>query len=361
MEAEPGAARRLVVRRPDRGLPGGIPGGAADGGRWLHEAVYWLRHDANTDLNLTLPADAEVLSVAIDGDETAPLQAEPRRLWLPLTGRPAVCRVRVRWRYTAEDLARPEPGPADLARGAGRARPCGRCSSRPAGDRKGRRQGGPAFWIEHRRRPCRGSAPRPCCASARRWPSRRAEGGVRRRVGRGAAALLRGVPPGAGGVGGVAGHGRTGVAGRPEAEASLAGPPGAEQRTWRRNSISRRSCAKAESQRRRGRDGTADGAPAWAAEGRPLYAWAEAGASAPKAALTPEGGREPSAWAASAAWLGLLLLIGLSVAVALGRRLVARFVAGADRHTSAWSAGGRRGRSRWSWRSCCCWRLWGGW
>jgi hypothetical protein len=79
----------------------------SDGGRWLHEAVYRLRHEANTDLNLTFPADAEVLSVAIDGVETAPLQAEPRRLWMPLTGRPALCRVRVRWRYAVEDLVRP--------------------------------------------------------------------------------------------------------------------------------------------------------------------------------------------------------------------------------------------------------------
>ena len=31
---------------------------------------------------------------------------------------------------------------------------------------------------------------------------------------------------------------------------------------------------------------------------------------APKAALAPEGDREPPAWTASAAWLGLLLLIG---------------------------------------------------
>ena len=61
-----------------------------DGGRWRRQAVYWLRHEANTDLNLTFPADAEVSSVAIDGAETAPLQAEPRRLWMPLTGRPAV-------------------------------------------------------------------------------------------------------------------------------------------------------------------------------------------------------------------------------------------------------------------------------
>ncbi len=67
---------------------------AAGDGRWLHKAVYWLRHEANTDLNVTFPADAEVLSVAIDGAEAAPLQAEPRRLWMPLTGRPAVCRSR---------------------------------------------------------------------------------------------------------------------------------------------------------------------------------------------------------------------------------------------------------------------------
>ena len=45
--------------------------------------------------------------MAVDGAETAALQPEPKRLWLPLTGRPAVCRVRVRWRYAAEDLSHP--------------------------------------------------------------------------------------------------------------------------------------------------------------------------------------------------------------------------------------------------------------
>ena len=91
------------VGGPIEVFPGRLSAVVASGGHWLHEAVYWLRHEANTDLNLTFPADAEVLSVSIDGAETAPLQAEPRRLWMPLTGRPAVCRVRIQWRYATED------------------------------------------------------------------------------------------------------------------------------------------------------------------------------------------------------------------------------------------------------------------
>jgi hypothetical protein len=80
-----------------------------DGHRWLHEAVFWLRHEANTDLNVTLPADAVVVAASIDGVEATPLQPEPRRLWLPLPGRAGVRRVRLRWLYdlSAERLDRP--------------------------------------------------------------------------------------------------------------------------------------------------------------------------------------------------------------------------------------------------------------
>jgi hypothetical protein len=81
----------------------------ADGHRWLHEAVYWVRHGANTDLNLLLPKPGVVVAVAVDGVDVAPLQPGPQRLWLPLPGRAGVRAVRVRWRYVepAEPLARP--------------------------------------------------------------------------------------------------------------------------------------------------------------------------------------------------------------------------------------------------------------
>jgi hypothetical protein len=81
----------------------------ADGRRWVHQMVYWLRHEAHTDLNLTWPAPVRVVSVAVDDAEAAPLQPEPARLWLPLPGRAGVHRVRLRWFYVggAETLEHP--------------------------------------------------------------------------------------------------------------------------------------------------------------------------------------------------------------------------------------------------------------
>jgi hypothetical protein len=81
----------------------------ADGQHWLHEAVYWVRHGPNTDLNLVLCQPGTVVAVAVDGIDVAPLQPEPHRLWLPLPGRAGVRAVRVRWRYdpSAESLEHP--------------------------------------------------------------------------------------------------------------------------------------------------------------------------------------------------------------------------------------------------------------
>jgi hypothetical protein len=70
-----------------------------DGARWLHQAVYWLRHEAHTDLNVRwgVLAPVRVVSVVVDGVETSPLQPEPNRLWLPLPGQAGVRRVQLRW------------------------------------------------------------------------------------------------------------------------------------------------------------------------------------------------------------------------------------------------------------------------
>ena len=79
-----------------------------DNQHWLHEAVYWLRHGAYTDLNLTLPAAARVIAVSLDGVEMSPVQPEPTRLWLPLPGRAGIRCVRLRWMYESpEPLDRP--------------------------------------------------------------------------------------------------------------------------------------------------------------------------------------------------------------------------------------------------------------
>jgi hypothetical protein len=80
----------------------------ADGRRWLHRAVWWLRHEARTDLTVALPAAARVVAVSLDGAEVAPVQPGPQRLWLPLPGRAGVRRLAVWWVYDPpEPLTRP--------------------------------------------------------------------------------------------------------------------------------------------------------------------------------------------------------------------------------------------------------------
>jgi hypothetical protein len=81
----------------------------ADGQHWLHEVIYWVRHGANSDLNIVLPKPGTVVAVAVDGVDVAPLQPEQRRLWLPLPGRAGIRAVRVRWSYdpSGEPLAHP--------------------------------------------------------------------------------------------------------------------------------------------------------------------------------------------------------------------------------------------------------------
>jgi hypothetical protein len=77
-------------------------------GRWLHEVVWWLRHEAHTDLAVRLPAPARVVAVGVDGVQMTPLQPESNSLWLPLPGRAGVRRVRLRWLYeTPESLDHP--------------------------------------------------------------------------------------------------------------------------------------------------------------------------------------------------------------------------------------------------------------
>jgi hypothetical protein len=88
----------------------------AGGGRWLHRAEWWLRHEAHADLSVALPAAARVLAVALDGAEVAPVQPGPQRLWLPLPGRATVRRLTVWWVYDPpEPLERPNLGRPRLA------------------------------------------------------------------------------------------------------------------------------------------------------------------------------------------------------------------------------------------------------
>jgi hypothetical protein len=78
-----------------------------DGRRWLHEASYWLTHDASVKLSIALPAPARVVSASVDGVDVAAEQPEPTKVDVPLPVQAGVCRVRLRWVYDEESLTAP--------------------------------------------------------------------------------------------------------------------------------------------------------------------------------------------------------------------------------------------------------------
>ena len=69
----PAAGRHtvLVVATASAGQSGAAPvqvlladhaAALVDGRRWLHESLYWLRQEGGTDLNVTLPGPATVMT-----------------------------------------------------------------------------------------------------------------------------------------------------------------------------------------------------------------------------------------------------------------------------------------------------------
>jgi hypothetical protein len=108
------ALRLLPRRRPDDAAPVRVAlteraSAVVDGRHWVHEAVVWLYHDANTDLDVALPEGAHVLGVTVDGLAAAPLRAPADSLRVPLPGATGACCVRLRWAFDpeAEPLDRP--------------------------------------------------------------------------------------------------------------------------------------------------------------------------------------------------------------------------------------------------------------
>jgi hypothetical protein len=81
-----------------------------DGRRWLHEAVYWLLHEAPAELRVSWPGAVEVVGVAIDDSPVSIVQPESAGLWLPLSGPAGIRHVRIRWRNDGpgESLDRPD-------------------------------------------------------------------------------------------------------------------------------------------------------------------------------------------------------------------------------------------------------------
>jgi hypothetical protein len=112
---EAGWALRLLPRpRPPGEAPVRVAlteraSAVVDGRHWVHEAVIWLAHEANTDLDVTLPDGARVLGVTVDGLAVTPVQASADYLRVPLPGAAGASRVRLRWAFDpqAEPLDRP--------------------------------------------------------------------------------------------------------------------------------------------------------------------------------------------------------------------------------------------------------------
>jgi hypothetical protein len=73
-----------------------------DGRRWLHEAVFWLLHEAPAELRVSWPGPVEVVGVAIDDSPVSVVQPESGRLWLPLPGQAGIRQVRIRWRNAGD-------------------------------------------------------------------------------------------------------------------------------------------------------------------------------------------------------------------------------------------------------------------
>jgi hypothetical protein len=97
-----------------------------DDRRWLHQATYWIFHEAGTEFQARLPAGARLVAVAIDGVAVPPPQPQAGQLWLPLPGGAGARRVTLQWAFDAdtEALARPNLEPPRLAGdGPGRAAP----------------------------------------------------------------------------------------------------------------------------------------------------------------------------------------------------------------------------------------------
>lgn len=80
-----------------------------DGQHWAHQATYWLYHEAGTDLTLSLPDGARVLEVVLDHTALTPLQPEPNRLWLPLSGPVGAHRLRLKWTYDGRGESLDQP------------------------------------------------------------------------------------------------------------------------------------------------------------------------------------------------------------------------------------------------------------
>jgi hypothetical protein len=71
----------------------------SNGQRWLHQATYWLYHEAGADLSVVLPPGATLLSVAMDNVSVLPLQSGSDRLWLPLPGGAGVRSLQLSWEF----------------------------------------------------------------------------------------------------------------------------------------------------------------------------------------------------------------------------------------------------------------------
>ena len=70
-----------------------------DGRRWAHQAEFLIYAKGGVDVPLELPADAQLVAVALDDSLLFPRRSRPDSLVLTLAEKTGPHRVRVRWVY----------------------------------------------------------------------------------------------------------------------------------------------------------------------------------------------------------------------------------------------------------------------
>jgi hypothetical protein len=93
---------------PSRVLLSDHSAAVVDGQHWLHETVYWIYHEADNDLRITLPEGAKLQSLAIDNAGVAPAApgqnagifgSQSMTVWLPRSRLSGARALRIRWTY----------------------------------------------------------------------------------------------------------------------------------------------------------------------------------------------------------------------------------------------------------------------
>lgn len=110
------APREQARAEPAQVLLAELRVSVGDGQGWLHEARYWLRHDAPTELGVRLGPGGRPLSMQLDGIAIPLRESQNDVLWIPLSGATGTRELLVCYRREGnrENLHRPDLTPPRL-------------------------------------------------------------------------------------------------------------------------------------------------------------------------------------------------------------------------------------------------------